>query len=84
MEQKTKITIDSIQSNGCLSVLKTTYIDYNGQEIVLENHREALTPIMNDRAKEVLSDDLYAVVKTLWTDEKIKAYKEKSEKYKLY
>lgn len=80
MEQKTKITIDSIQSNGCLSVLKTTYIDYNGQEIVLENHREALTPLMNDRAKEILPDDLYIVVKALWTDEKVKAYKEKSEK----
>jgi len=76
---KTRIFITDINADGEISVLTQTYIEFNGQETILENHREALVPGQFSRAKEVLPDNQYAAIEALWTNEIVMAYQSKIE-----
>ena len=75
METKTRTSITDINSNGTVSVLTQTYAEYNSQEIILGNHREALVPGQFERAREILPDNQYNAVVALWTREVIEAYR---------
>jgi hypothetical protein len=75
MDIKTKLTIDSVHDNGCVSIKKETYSEFNGANVILEIHREALTPLDLEKAKEILPTDLLSVVTAFWTNEKIQNYK---------
>jgi len=75
METKTRTSITGINSNGTISVLTQTYAEYNSQEIILGNHREALVPGQFERAREILPDNQYNAVVALWTREVIEAYR---------
>lgn len=79
IEPKTRIIIDSMTDDGAVSVLKQTYFEFNGQDQVLENHREALVPTQLDRAKEILPEHLYKTIKTLWTKEVVDAWTAKQK-----
>lgn len=75
MDIQTRVSIDSITSDGTMSVLTETYVIYNGKEAVLSDNREGLTPLDAERAAEILPDNLMEVVKALWTEEIVEAYR---------
>lgn len=74
MDTKTRVSVTDISASGTISVLSQIYIEYNGQETILENHRESLTPGQFERAKKILPDNQYAAIEALWTDEIVTAY----------
>jgi len=80
MEIKTKTSITDMTSDGIISVLMQTYIEFNGQETVLENHQETLVPGQFERAKEILPDNQYNAVLALWTGVVTAAWMEKRHK----
>ena len=77
MDTKTKVSITDITADGTISVLMQTYIEFNGQETVLENHRETLVPGQFERAREILPDNQYNAVLALWTGVVVAAWMEK-------
>lgn len=77
MEPKFKISVTDIISDGTVSILTQTYIVYNGQEVILNNYYEALAPGQFDRTKEILPENLYNAVKSIWTDDVVKSWEEK-------
>jgi len=77
MEAKTKVKLDSIMDDGCLSVVTITYINYNGIEIEVGRHLDGLTPLDLEKAEKILPSELLTVVKALWTDDLKTAYQNK-------
>lgn len=65
--KKSEVKITDVAKNGCISVLTASEEG---------NHREALTPLQFDRAREILPEDLFQEVAELWTDEVVQAYKD--------
>jgi len=80
METKTKVSITEMAADGTISVLTQTFIEFNGQETVLENHRETLVPGQFERAREILQDNQYNSVLALWTGAVVAAWMEKKHK----
>jgi len=81
METKTKVSITNMTIDGAISVLTQTYIEFNGQETILENHREALVPGQFERLSALLPENQYKAVEALWTDEVISAWNEKQAQH---
>lgn len=79
IEVNTKIQLDSITADGSISVLTQKYFMLDGEEKVLENHREALAPNQLERAKEILPPHLYRAVAAMWTSEVVAVWEEKME-----
>lgn len=77
IEVKTKTRLDNITDDGAVSVLTQKYFILEGEEKVLENHREALTPTQLERAKTILPPHLYEAVAALWTPEIVAAWEAK-------
>lgn len=77
MDIQTRVSIDSITSDGTLSVLTVEYLEYDGREAILSDNREALTPLDAERAAEILPENLLEVVKALWTEEIVEAFRAK-------
>lgn len=77
IEVNTKTQLDNITAGGSISVLTQKYFLLDGEENVLENHREALTPNQLERAKEILPSHLYEAVAAMWTPEVVTAWETK-------
>jgi len=84
METKTRISITDMTTDGAISVLTQTYIEFNGQETILENHREALVPGQFERLRALLPENQYKAVEALWTDEVITTWNEKQAQYEAH
>jgi hypothetical protein len=68
---ESKVIIDNFSGNGIFSVLVQTF---DPEKFEIEHWREALAPGQFDRARELLSNDLYTQVCQLWTPEVVQAY----------
>jgi hypothetical protein len=72
MEPKTRYIIDSMDSGGAFSFLEQVYTEYNGEEVILSNHRKAFVP--GDDLSG-LPDNMRAAVMDLWTADVIEAWR---------
>ena len=78
-EALTRISLDDVSSDGSFSVLTQKYTEQDGQQFVLSNHREVLVPGQFERAREILSVELYEKVQSMWSDEVVRSWRQMEE-----
>ena len=73
-----------ILENGVIQVLiQTVYYKEDGSELTRENWRCVLTPNDLERAEELLPEYYLNIVKSVWTEEVVEAYKVKMAEQEL-
>ena len=73
-----------ILEDGIIQVLiQTVYYKEDGSELTRENWRCVLTPNDLERAEELLPEYYLNIVKLVWTEEVVEAYKVKMAEQEL-
>ena len=84
MEFTKEITLEILNNNTVQVITDTMLVKENGTKIVIEHHREALTPNDIKRAEEILTGDKLEILKVLWNERNIKAYNELLKESEIY
>lgn len=75
MEIKNKFSFETSAEHGGISVLKLSYIEFSGKELLVDDERRAFTPNQIEELKQ-FAPPLESVCRALWTPEVIAKWEE--------
>lgn len=78
MKLKTRAIFTNGDEYSCVSVLKQTYFDHEGQENIVSNERQIFTPLQVDELKE-FAPDLHPIYKAMCPAKVVKAWKKRQK-----